>query len=225
MRHLEEYELFEALAQPNMEVIKKRLTNRLTDDISMDALNNNAYDAIRWLKAKYKVDLSPLIVTLRTFLIKSSCDQLPNILRGVKGAEYAKYVDTRVNAILKDFTAKQFATVAKGKKGVIKMGYLRSGQKGLIKDIMSKYNSNKFKIGQKALIEALIDWIYRLSVDISQGIRLNTNPGSNGGEYPDIAAYSDDIEKWADDYDKYHNDENKMLMAYLDSVTKVIWEA
>jgi len=221
MKRITTFALFEASApaQVSMETIKKRLTDEVSLNISPDGLPDAASDTLRWLRNEYKIDLSPLIKTLRDFIIKSACDQIPNILHGVKGDEYAKYLDFNIKAILKDFAAKQFAAVP-GKRKLLKTAYLRSGQQGLAKDILNKYKTHRLSEGEKSLIDAMIYKISSLSVTISQGIRLDHTFGE---QYPDIAPYADAIFKWQDEYDSYFNDDNKTLVAYLDSVTQGIW--
>jgi len=226
MRHLEEYELFEALAQPNMEAIRRRIADRFARLARQAAQTPTSPEerAKKWIKTKYDIDLGAFLEELTSFITKASSDQIPNILRGVKGEDFAKYIDPKVISMLKDTTKKAFTTGgAKGKAGMIRTAYVLGGKKGLVKDAFKEYKAKKLTEGATALIDTLTGLIYRLGTDVSQGMRLD--PAGSSDELPEMKPYSAAIRKWEDGYDSYFSDRDKILMTYLDAVATAVWES
>lgn len=226
MRHIEEYELFEALARPNTEAMKKRISDRfgrLTKHASLYP-NSSSEKAKAWIKKQYGIDLGALLTELTAFATKASHEQIPNILNGVKGEDFARYVDGKVASILKDFTKRSFsAGPAKGKAGMIRAAYLISGKKGLAKDAFRDYKAKKLPEGAGELIGALTGFVYSLGAEISQASRLD--PGASSDELPEMKGHSAAIRRWQDQYDSHFTNRDKILISYLDAVTTAIWES
>ena len=226
MRHIDTYELFEAQAQIPTEAIKRRIADRFARLAKQASLYPSSPEetAKAWIKKKYGIDLEALLTELTKFATKASYEQIPNILNGVKGEDFARYVDGKVAYILKDFTKKAFtAGGARGKAGIIRTAYLISGKKGLAKDAFRDYKSKKLTEGATALIDTLTGMVYNLGNDISQAIRLDPDGGSN--ELPEMKGYSAAIRRWEDQYDSYFTNKDKILTSYLDAVTTAIWES
>ena len=226
MKHVATYELFEAQTQPNTEAIKKRISDKFARLAKQAAQYPSSPEEIAkaWIKKKYGIDLGALLTELIDFVTKASYEQIPNILTGVKGDDFARYVDGKVAYMLKEFTKKAFTTgPARGKAGLIKTAYLLSGKKGLAKDAFRDYKAKKLTEGATALIDTLTGLVYNLSSDISQAIRLD--PAGSSTELPEMQKYSAAISKWEDGYDSYFTNRDKILASYLDAVTTAIWEA
>lgn len=222
MKYINTYELFEAAAPLNNELIKKRIVDFLGMMFKSQGMNADKYK--KWLNETYKIDPQPLINKIKEIQTKNVCDQLPNILAGIKGDEFAKYIDLKINSLIKEFVTLQFTTgAAKGKKSLIKAGYMLSGKEGLAKEAFKKYKSNQIPRGQKDLIDSLTEYSYNLGSDVSKAIRLDSNGSSS--ELPEIQTYSANIRKWEDQYDSYFKNKDKILMSYLNTVTSAIWEA
>jgi hypothetical protein len=252
MKHINTYELFEAAAPlspadaryenipfvnpkpSDVEAAKKRIAIEIGYLIEPVYGKSKTEGSKKWLKEEYKIDLQPLINSIKEFEIKASCDQIPNVLRGVKGMDFAKYVDNKINSMIKDFTTKVFTEGGgKGKVTLIKTAYLRSGKDGLAKDIFKKYKNSELSTGQEILIDNLSRYSSELSYAISKGIRRNvdvihTGTSFKAGEYvPEMEQYKNNIRKWEDGYDSYFktNNKDKTVLAYLGNVTSAIWEA
>lgn len=249
MKHINTYELFEAaqlsltdakaanlpFVNPkpsDVEAAKKRIAIEI--GYIFDLGKSVTERSKKWLREEYKIDLQPLINSIKEFEIKASCDQIPNVLRGVKGLDFAKYVDSKINSMLKDFTTKVFTEGGgKGKVTVIKTAYLRSGKEGLAKDIFKKYKNSELSFGQKILIDNLSRYSSELGYAISKGIRrdvdiIHTETTQKSGErIPEMEQYENNIRKWVDDYDSYFktNNKDKTVLAHLGNVTSAIWEA
>jgi hypothetical protein len=222
MKHIEGYELFEAAAPINNELIKQRIVKKL--DTWFKSQGMHADEFKKWLKETYKIDPQPMIDRIKAIETKAACDQLPNILAGIKGDEFAKYIDEKLNSLIREFVTAQFTTgIAKGKQSFVKTRYMLSGKEGLAKEAFKNYKSNKIGEGQKDLIDSLTGYTYNLGTNISQAIRLD--PAGSSDELPEIKAYSDSIRKWEKQYDSYFSNGDKILMTYLNTLTSAIWEA
>jgi hypothetical protein len=223
MKYVKQYELYEGAAAPNPSEIKLRIKNKISKVLFQDS-GYSGTETKKWLKSKFDIDIQPLLNKIRDFEIEAVNSQLNNILSGVKGLEFAKYVDMKVKGIIKEYVKQAFETgPAKGKSKWIKGKYAFSGGKdGLDKEIVSLYKSGELKDGPKELIRDLILYVSNLGNSVSQAIRLK--PGGGSDELPEMAQYSKSIRKWADDYDKGFSNDEATLIAYIKTATTTIWE-
>lgn len=223
MRHIKEYELYEGAATPNTAAIKSRIKTKI-EKVLFQESSYSGTETKKWLKSKFDIDIQPLLNRIRDFEIEAVNSQLPNILSGVKGLEFSKYVDMKVKGIIKEYVKQAFETgPAKGKSKWIKGKYVFSGGKdGLDKEIISLYKGGKLKDGPKELIADLIACVSSLGNAVSQAIRLKPEGGSE--EIPEMTPYSKLIRKWADDYDKGFVNGEAMLISYIKTATTPIWE-
>ena len=225
MKYIREYELYEGAATPNPAAIKLRIKNKIEKVIFQES-GYSGKETKKWLKSKFDIDIQPLLNKIRDFEIEATSSQLNNILSGVKGLEFAKYVDMKVKAIIKEYVKQAFETgPAKGKAKWIKGKYAFSGGKdGLDKEIISLYKKGELKEGPKELIADLISCVSRLGTEVSQAIRYGIDPRSSSDELPEMIQYSKSIRKWADDYDKGFANDEATLISYIKTATTPIWE-
>jgi hypothetical protein len=223
MKYIKQYELYEGAATPNPAAVKSRIKNKI-EKVLFQESSYSGTETKKWLKSKFDIDIQPLLNKIRDFEIEAVSSQLNNILSGVKGLEFSKYVDMKVKAIIKEYVKQAFETgPAKGKAKWIKGKYAFSGGKdGLDKEIISLYKGGELKEGPKELISDLIACVSGLGNAVSQAIRLKPDSGSD--EIPEMTQYSKLIRKWADDYDKGFANDEATLIAYIKTATTPIWE-
>ena len=218
MKHIQNYELFEGETTPAKTNVKpNRLFKNELPTIMKSSFTPD-YDGLKsgkWLKDEYDFDLIPLMTQLNKFTAKAVVDQYPNISRGVRAVDFAKYMETNVNKLVSEYVKKVFNGKAKGKKTVIKALYLLSGKDGFVKDLATKYKNKKMNNGQTNLVKTLMD-----HADLGNEIlKLSNSPFIKK-----IEAENNGIKKWVSEYNKHFTDKNKLLMTALSSVGSGIWD-
>ena len=211
MKHIQNYELFEGVGPLAKQSLKSKLPNIQVTTFIPDGSGINSG---KWLKEEYDFDLGPLMTQLNKFAVKATTDQYPNMIKGVKGEEFAKYMDVSVNKLVSEYVKKIFNGPAKGKKMVIKGLYILGGKEKFVKDLADKYLNKKMGVGQRNLIETILDHS-TLGTSILEILKK--------GPITETEAEKKAIGKWITEYNSYFKDKNKHMNAILSSIASGIW--
>jgi len=212
MKHIQQYELFEAVGPLTKRSLKNVLPGWLED--TEFSLNTSGEKSGKWLKEEYDFDLIPLMTQLKKFTTKAATDQYPNMVKGEKGVEFAKYMDTSVNKLISQYVKKIFDGPAKGKRILIKGLYLFGGKEKFVKELADKYTNKKLGSGQRDLIKTTLDYS-TLAASITEAIKKS--------RLTETELERKALSKWITEYNSYYLDKNKHLKTVLSSIASGIW--
>ena len=228
MRILKSYLLFEKLNPQQDEQAKARIKTRV-EELFKDLMNRSTIKNLTiWVKDEAGLDLNIIVDDIKNLIIKSGTEQWPNIKQGLKGEEYAKYIECQIGKIYNQSISK-YLSGAKGwaKKKFIKAKYFKSGKQGFIKELLDQVlNKKGSSEDMKDSIDSFVQltrMIMYASTPISQGARVIPDGGSN--EYPEIQSISSLIRKWDDSYsDYFDNNIETIYTNWLNSIANAIWD-